>query len=120
MKKRNGKIVKRTCYDFVFQGGTEKNKKQRSPKDIDVFFHVLMTSYRTLIWQTPSSVITLRENGDFVCLKNPCLDRNSIVKRKPDIDFAPYLVYSQYSPIIYNAFPDFFKKPVTLDKFFTS
>jgi len=120
MKKRSGKIVKRTCYDFNFQGGTEQHKKQRSPKDIDVFYHVLSTQYRTLIWETPTNVVSLRKNGDFVSVKNPNLDRNSIMKLKPDIDFSKYLVYTQYDPIIFQKFPEFFKKPVTLDQFFTS
>ena len=122
LKRETGKIVKRSCFDFNLQssGGTEKGK-QRTIDDIDVFYHVLITPYRTLIWETPASTPGLvRENGEFKSVKNPALDKTGVQKTRPQVDFSKFLVYTQYDPIIYEKFPEFFKKPATLEPFITS
>jgi hypothetical protein len=117
--------TKRPCFDFLFQSGSARNgNPQRTPEDVDVFYHVLITKHRTLVFETPSSVITLRKDGDyagtFVHMKQPLLDRTSANGPAPDIDFGPYLIYSQYSPLIFEKFPEFFRKQPTLEQFFTS
>ena len=122
LKRETGRIVKRSCYDFNLQstGGTDKGK-QRTIDDIDVFYHVLITPYRTLIWETPASTPGLvRENGEFKSVKNPALDKTGTQKIVPQVDFSKFLVYTQYDPIIYEKFPEFFKKPATLEPFITS
>ena len=124
--KRTGEKVYRSRFNFNFQGGgrrltlSSQYTKQRGPKDYDYFYHVLLTPYRQLIWETPVSMIPLREDGNFIFGKNPCLDRDSWKRKPADIDFRKLLLYSKYDPIIFKTYPDFFLKPeqTTLDNFF--
>ena len=121
MKSRNGVEVYRSRYDFRFQGaGKVGGRRQRKKGEIDYFYHVLMTTYRQLIWEVPESVIPLRENGEYIQHKNPVLDSDNWIRKKADIDFSKLLVYSRYDPIIFKTYPDFFLKPEqpTLCEFF--
>tara|TARA_B100000085_G_scaffold57836_1_gene50712 strand:- start:545 stop:1192 length:648 start_codon:yes stop_codon:yes gene_type:complete len=120
MNKRSGVKVYRSRYDFRFQSSGEKGRRQRKVGEIDYFYHVLMTTYRQLIWEVPESVIPLRENGEYIQNKNPTLDRDNWIRKKAKIDFNELLIYSRYDPIIFKTFPDFFLKPEqpTLDTFF--
>ena len=121
MKSRNGVEVYRSRYDFRFQSsGKVEGRRQRRKGEIDYFYHVLMTTYRQLIWEVPESVIPLRENGEYIQHKNPVLDSDNWIRKKADIDFSKLLVYSRYDPIIFKTYPDFFLKPEqpTLCEFF--
>ena len=120
MKSRNGVEVYRSRYDFRFQGSGGGGKRQRKKGEIDYFYHVLMTTYRQLIWEVPESLIPLRQNGEYIQNKNPTLDRDNWIRKKAKIDFNELLIYSRYDPIIFKTFPDFFLKPEqpTLDTFF--
>ena len=126
MKQRSGVKVYRSRYNFNFQGGgataphLKNGRRQRRPEDYDYFYHVLLTPYRQLIWETPVSMIPLREDGNFIFGKNLVLDRDNWKRKKADIDFNKLLVYSRYDPIIFKTYPDFFLKPEqpTLDNFF--
>ena len=123
MRKR-GKEVYRSRYDFFYHSGAtaphlKNGRRQRKPEEIDYYYHVLFTCYRQLIWETPTSIIPLRENGEFIQCKNPNLDRDNWARKKADIDFNKLLVYSRYDPIVFRTFPDFFlKKNTTLEPFF--
>ena len=120
-----GKKVYRSRYNFNFQSGgstvphLKNGRNQKSPKDFDYFYNVLLTPYRQLIWEIPVSLIPLREDGTFIHGKNPCLDRDNWVRKKADIDWSKHLIYSTYDPIIFKKYPDFFLKaePITLDMF---
>ena len=126
MKQRSGVKVYRSRYNFNFQGGgataphLKNGRRQRRPEDYDYFYHVLLTPYRQLIWETPVSMIPLREDGNFIFGKNLVLDRDNWKRKKADIDFNKLLVYSRYDPIIFKTYPDFFLKleQTTLDNFF--
>ena len=98
----------------------KNGRRQRRPEDYDYFYHVLLTPYRQLIWETPVSMIPLREDGNFIFGKNLVLDRDNWKRKKADIDFNKLLVYSRYDPIIFKTYSDFFLKPEpsTLDNFF--
>ena len=119
MKSHSGKEVYRSRYDFRFQGSGEKGRRQRQGGEIDYFYHVLMTTYRQLIWETPESLIPLRENGEYIQSKNPNLDGDNWIRKKAEIDFNKLLMYSRYDPIIFKTYPDFFLKQEqpTLDNF---
>lgn len=126
-KKNFGGHIYRSRFSFNFQGGgkpsttARKNgRRQRSPKDFDYFYHVLLTPYRQLIWEIPVDLIPLRRDGSFIFGKNTCLDRDSWVRKKAEIDFNQLLVYAKYDPIIFRMYPKFFLKeePTTLDEFF--
>ena len=125
-KKNFGGEIYRPQFNFNFQGSsasasrTRNGRRQRSPKDYDYFYHVLLTPYRQLIWETPVNLIPLRKDGSFIFGKSPRLDSNNWIRRKADIDFNKLLVYSKYDPIIFKTYPDFFLKPEqpTLDTFF--
>ena len=124
--KRSGKKVYRSRFNFNFQGGgktaphLKNGRSQKSPKDYDYFYHVLLTPYRQLIWETPVNLIPLREDGSFVFGKTPVLDRDNWKRKPRDIDWNKNLVYSKYDPVIFKTYPDFFLKPEqpTLDNFF--
>ena len=126
MNQRSGVKVYRSRFNFNFQGGggsaphLKNGRRQRKPEECDYFYHVLLTPYRQLIWETPVSMITLRENGTFIHGKTPILDRDSWIRKKAEIDFNKLLVYSRYDPIIFRTYSDFFLKPEpsTLDNFF--
>ena len=123
--KKSGREVYRSRFSFNFQQSKKvshlKNgRNQKSPKDFDYFYHVLLTSHRQLIWETPVNIIPTREDGTFVFGKTPCLDRDNWKRKPADIDFNKYLVYHRYDPIIFKTYPDFFLKPEpqTLENFF--
>ena len=124
--KRSGRKVYRSRFNFNFQGGGRRltlsshYTKQRGPKDYDYFYHVLLTPYRQLIWETPVNLIPLRKDGKFVFGKCPTLDREHWKTKQADIDFRKLLLYSKYDPIIFKTYPDFFLEPEqpTLDNFF--
>jgi|TARA_B100000035_G_C20838179_1_gene481782 hypothetical protein len=124
--KRTGKKVFRSRFNFNFQGGgasaphLKNGRRQRGAEDCDYFYHVLLTPYRKLIWETPVSMVPLREDGNFIFGKTPCLDRDNWKRKPAEIDFRKLLVYNQYDPIIFKTFSDFFLKPEqpTLDNFF--
>ena len=121
--KRTGREVYRSRFNFNFQQPRKAphlKRSQKSPKDFDYFYHVLLTSHRQLIWETPVNIIPTREDGTFVFGKTPCLDRDNWKRKASDIDFNKYLVYHRYDPIIFKTYPDFFLKPEpqTLENFF--
>ena len=126
MNQRSGVKVYRSRYNFNFQSGggsashLKNGRRQRGPEDYDYFYHVFMTTYRQLIWETPVSMIPLRKDGNFIHGKCPNLDRDSWIRKKADIDFNKLLMYSKYDPVIFKTYPDFFLKPEqpTLDNFF--
>lgn len=125
-KKNFGGEIYRPRFNFNFQGGGKRlglssgYTKQRGPEDYDYFYHVLLTPYRQLIWETPVNMIPLRKDGNFIYGKCPVLDSNNWIRKKADIDFNKLLVYSKYDPVIFKTYPDFFLKPEqpTLDNFF--
>ena len=126
MNQRSGVKVYRSRYNFNFQSGgktaphLKNGRRQRNPEDYEYFYHVLLTPYRQLIWETPVSMIPLREDGNFIFGKTPNLDRDSWKRKPAEIDFRKLLVYSKYDPVIFKTYPDFFLKPEqpTLDNFF--
>lgn len=119
MKKR-GVECYRSRFDFNFQNNIESGGKQRKFGEIDYFYHVLVTNYRQLIWETPVDLVPLKEDGTFVHNRSLVLDRDSWVRRESSVDYSKLLVYTQYDPIIFETYPDFFlkKKQNTLDDFF--
>ena len=128
MNQRSGVRVYRSRYNFNFQGGgataphLKNGRRQRGPENVDYFYHVLMTKYRQLIWETPVSMIPLRKDGKFIHGKCPNLDRDNWKRKPADIDFKKLLLYSRYDPIIFKHHSEFFLKPErgSLDNLFVS
>lgn len=119
-KKNFGGEIYRSRFNFNFQSCSgSKGRGQKRPQDFDYFYHVILTPYRQLIWETPVDVIPVREDGTFIHGKNPVIDRNNWIRKKADIDFNQYLIHTQYHPIIFEKFSDFFVKS-NLKKFFES
>lgn len=118
-KKNYGGEIYRSRFNFNFQGSSDGKRSQKGPKDFDYFYHVLLTQYRLLIWETPVDVVPVRNNGTFIYGKNPVIDRDSFIRRKADIDFNQYLIYTKFDPIIFQKFPNFFltKEINSLNKF---
>ena len=128
MYNRSGGTNKvfRSRFNFNFQSGgrtaphLKNGRRQRGPDDYDYFYHVLLTPFRQLIWETPVSLIPLREDGTFVATKNPCLDRDNWKRKRSDIKWSDHLIYRRFDPIVFKEYPEFFLKPEqqTLEKFF--
>ena len=114
MKQNSGVKVYRSVYKFNFQGGgknvshLKNGRKQKRPEECDYFYHVLLTPYRQLIWETPVSMIPLREDGTFIHGKDATLDRDNWKRKKAHIDFNNLMVYAKYDSIIFETYPDFF------------
>ena len=95
-------------YIFTYQGGSGKFKNQKIAGNIDYFYHVLYTPYRQLIFETPESIIPLRENGEYIQCKDAVLDRDSWIRKKAEYNCNKLLISANYDPIIYQSFPSFF------------
>lgn len=115
-KKKFGNEIYRSRFSFSFQGGgskpsqrLKKGRRQRGPETIDYFYHVLLTKYRQLIWEIPSSIIPLRPDGTFIQNKDAVLERSNWLRKKSDINFNDHLVYATYDPIVYKTYPMFFQ-----------
>jgi hypothetical protein len=117
--KKKGIEIYRDQFYFNFQSGKDGERKQRSAKDFDYFYHVLKTPLRTLIWEIPTDIITLNSKGNFVSTSNPVIDRDSWVRSKRAIDYNRYLIHAQYDSLIFKTHSEFFlTQDTTLDKFF--
>lgn len=119
-EKRNGFTLKRPRFAFSFQGGGDLSRRQHTPDEIDIFYHVLQTNLRTLIFKIPSTVIPLRKCGSFIQGKYPVLDNENWIRKKADFDIRKMLIHAQYDQKLIKLYSDFFLKeePVTMDQFF--
>jgi hypothetical protein len=118
--KNFGGYIYRPYYTFSFQRSSQSKGKQRGPKDNDYFYHVLLTPYRQLIWETPSKLVPLRKDGSFISKKDVALESDAWVRMVPQINFKELLISSQYNPIIFKRYPEFFLKEdkPTVEQFF--
>ena len=95
-KQNFGREIYRSRFNFNFQGGgktaphLKNGRSQKGPKDYDYFYHVLLTPYRQLIWETPVNLIPLRKDGNFVFGKSPTLDRDSWMRKKQILILVNY------------------------------
>ena len=112
-------------FSFNFQGGggsvphLKNGRKQRTIDEIDIFYHVLFTCYRMLVWETPASIVPLRgDKKTFVFGCGATLTRDNWKRKPAAIDFNKHLIYSRYDPIIFKKFPDFFEEKPNLESFF--
>jgi len=106
MKKSSGVEVYRDTYDFFFQ---TNGSGTRSKKEIDFFYHVLLTPLREIIWETPSSIIPTRENSDaFIGNKTAVLDRSGWIRKKVEINWREQIISAKYDPKIIQHYPSFF------------
>lgn len=117
-KKKFGGEIYRTRFNFNFQSGgsplhLKNGRRQRGPHDTDYFYHVLLTPYRQLIWEIPVDLIPLRKDGNFVQGTNLVLDRDNWIRKKARTNYYELLIHSQYSPIVFKRYPEFF---VNMDK----
>lgn len=112
--KKRGIILRRETFDFRFQTSTN-NSPPRTKENTDVFYHVLMTCWRTLIFKVPTIGLTTNPDGAFAKMKNPVLDRSFIQKRiQEGTDLRKCLVSSQYDKRVFQHYPEFFIHRPTL------
>jgi len=114
IRKRTGKIVKRQSFDFRFQtSGSKKDETKNfyGPNDIDVFYHVLVTPLRELIWRIPSSLVSTDKNGYFVQSQSATLDRQFVERKKQMYDLRGSLISAMYDARLVEEYPDFFLPP---------
>ena len=122
---RTGRKEYRSHYSFMFQAGggnvswLKNGRRQRTIDEIDVFYHVLFTCYRMLIWEIPASIVPLRDDGKtFVHCVSGTIDRDNWKRKPAAIDLNKHLIYTRYDPIIFKNFPDFFEEKPNLESFF--
>jgi len=129
MFKRNGVNVYRHMFDFRFQSSGQKSpstgylqgRRQYGPEDIDVFYHVLVTPLRELIWKIPSSLIPVGSDGYFIQSKSPVLERPFEQRKRPSFDLRGCLISAQYDAKLIQANQEFFfpLKQQTVMEFFS-
>ena len=123
-KRDFGAEIYRSRFNFNFQSGgnaphLKYGRRQRGPETVDYFYHVLLTPYRQLIWETPVNLIPLRKDGTFIQSKCPVLDRDNLIRKKAEFDFNNLLIYSFYDPIVFKTYPEFFiEQKVNVVNFF--
>ena len=117
VSKSKGIDVYRSVYDFRFQSCKDRHNA-RTKENTDVFYHVLNTCYRTLIFKVPTKNLSTVANGLFPKMKNVILDR-SFRKGKSikDVDIRKCLVSAQYDPIVFQTYPEFFTPQNTIMNF---
>ncbi len=121
--RRHGVIVRRHTFDFRFQScgaSREGFHAEYGPNNIDVFYHVLSTSLRELIFKIPSNFIPLTEKGTFIQSKSPVLERPFKQKKKPSFDLRGTLISAKYDAKLVQANHDFFfphKQQTVMDFF---
>ena len=115
MRKR-GIIKYRDTFDVRFQTAGN-GASPRTKENTDVFYQVLLTKWRTLIFKVPTAGLTTNPDGAFAKMKNPVLDRPAIQRRRQEgTDIRSCLVSAQYDPVIFQKYPEFFTpKPNLLD-----
>lgn len=111
--RRHGVTVKRHTFDFRFQscGLRQNGKVEYGPDDIDIFYHVLSTSLRELIFKIPSNFIPLTSGGKFIQSKSPVLERQFVLRKKPSFDLRGTLISAKYDAKLVQANHDFFFPP---------
>lgn len=119
-----GKEVYVTKYDFRFQSSGLKDRpnnsgslcrRQYGPEEIDVFYEVLVTPYRELIFEIKSEDVPVGDDGFFKQSKSLILDRvqTQPPRRGKDtpIDIRSMLISEQYDARLIRANQDFFFPP---------
>ena len=111
LRNRRGIEVRRDTFDFRFQSSgskTDPSKCFYGPESIDVFYHVLVTPLREMIWKIPANLVPVDQMGWFVQSKSPVLDRSFKVRKKPDFQIRDMLISCMYDVRLIEAYPDFF------------
>ena len=110
VSKRRGFEVRRPTFDFRFQsaGASNSGRKFYGPSDIDVFYHVLYTTFRELIFKINSNEVPLDKNGHFLQAKSAAFDRSFTQRKIAEIDYAKALISSKYDVRLIQENPDFF------------
>ena len=112
--KKKGIMRKYDTFDFKFQA-SGNTSPPRTKENTDVFYHVLMTCWRTLIFKVPTIGLTTNPDGAFAKMKNPCLDRPSTLRRRQEgTDIRTCLVSAEYDIMVFQKYPEFFAPKPTL------
>ena len=119
--RKKGKTM-RDIFDFRFQPCREYVKNARTKENTDVYYHVLNTCYRTLIFKIPTENLSTVKDRDgreiFVKMRNIVIDRPVYSGRKgKGVNIRDCLVFAQYDPIVFQTYPEFFQVKPTIDDF---
>lgn len=119
-----GKEVYVTKYDFRFQSSGLKDRpnnsgslcrRQYGPGDIDVFYEVIVTPFRELIFEIKAEDVPVGDDGYFKQSKSLVLDRvqKQSARRGNDtpMDIRSMLISEQYDARLIRANQDFFFPP---------
>lgn len=119
-----GREVYVTKYDFRFQSSGLKDRpnnsgslcrRQYGPGDIDVFYEVIVTPFRELIFEIKAEDVPVGDDGYFKQSKSLVLDRvqKQSARRGNDtpMDIRSMLISEQYDARLIRANQDFFFPP---------
>jgi hypothetical protein len=104
---------KKLNYKFKFQrsgathSSTGSSCTSYSAKDIDIFYFVFLTKYRTLIWELESQHVPINDRGVFTAGTNIVLDRDKKASDSYVINKLK-LVYTSYHEEIFKQRTTFF------------
>jgi hypothetical protein len=94
-------------YKFNFQN----TARTLTPKQIKYFYHIFVTPHRFMMWEFPSSIINLTEEGTFVESATVTLDKQIETSTDTYIDYRKYLIVEMYSPYLIKKNKHFFFPP---------
>lgn len=81
-----------------FRLNFQNDKQNMSVNKIDLYYHVLLTHQRVMIWEVNAEHIPTREDGYFIKNTHIVLDRSKHVCRETNFQKNLKLVYEMYSP----------------------
>ena len=99
--KRNG-TPPRDIYRFNFNRRNKRTEQSSyGPSDIDVFYHVMLTPLREVIWEIPSSVVPISDKSEygenkFIHAKDWTI--NPKRKIQNELNLEDFIVSEKYSP----------------------
>jgi len=84
-----------------FQLTFQNTQQNLSTEKIDLYYHVLLTHQRVMIWEVDAQYVPIREDGFFVKNTNIVIDRHKRSHYETDFQKNLKLVYVMYSPQVY-------------------
>ncbi len=98
---RRAQVKKVVRVDNVFKfwwQSPSSSRKRYNTDTIDIFYQVIMTPLRTLIFEIPSRLVPLTPQGVFSVVTEAVLTNDYFERKRPNFNPRPYCVYKVYNP----------------------
>jgi len=97
------KAVRTPAGGFVFPFQNVTGRRQYGPETVDLFFHVIITRYRQLIFETPAADVPLRPDGTFTPSIEAQLETDYHVRKRPLIEMRQRCVQQLLDPALFSS-----------------